>query len=520
MRLPRVVVYGLPLCVAVTLVTLLAGEPKWLAAVVLLTGMLVVFTVASLQEGSDPVVAGTLRWRGGERRALLVPYSRWKVAWLSFVLVSAFGLIGFVVVMVLLPHWEQSWPNALGIALTAAFTVGASAPVIALAIGPNQIAMLPEGFLVRRGYLSHFIPWAAIADVTKADSSWAYEAEMLRLTVRNRALIQSNWLGRVWRTLRMDQGLTIPLVGLRVAGDEVVSAVFDCWQNPEITQSPISAPTASPISPASRSASRPPLPSASISPGGAMEMVIEQRADFAILYADEAQNRYVQVQRGSGGQLYAEAVSNTYLLGEAELGTVEIETLAGLGWQAPGGPHENFSITLPVASVSMGRTTDLLLRTLRDVYGLPPGQEPLVELGSGPSQKERQPAGRDQQRLWETVEIADYLLTGIRTVVNMKSGKAGYDEALYVLVPSLVGGVGGAIIGTELFPGTLGWSTLIAGLAGVFLGVLPHALFVALVTSMTRPGSSTRILAAVVATGLLWAGPLLLPIGVIAALSG
>lgn len=545
-QVPRAIRYGLPICVAAAVVVLVAGQPAFLAWVVLLVGTFAILTFASLQDGTEPVVFGTLQWQGVERTGLLVRPNRWKVAWISSVALAAIGVTTAGLVAAFLPpHWERSLPITIGIAGVAAMMLGLSLQLAALAVGPNTIAMIPDGLLVRRGMMSHFIPWPAITNVEMAtQGSGTHSRDVLRVTVRGRDAIQSNWLGRVLGAVHKDPSLSFALFGLRVAPEEVVRAVARCWQHPELTRrvgsmgSPMpsidrySAPRASnvvdaagPVRTSPRRRTGPKDHASTLPPNGAvqsaLELVSTGKVDFVTLHADEARNQYVQFVIGDSGGLDAEAVSNAHLPPGSELHDAEIEALADLGWQAPSGPSENFSLTLSVSSAAEIETASrVLIETLRDVYGLPAGQAPVVELGSKPTYTDSQPAGR-RQRLSEALLIADFVLAGISTFVDADSSSQGDSSSpFHVLVPSILGGATGAIIGASVFPGAQGWAPYVPGAAGMFLGVLPYALFVAWVAGATRPRGPARIVAAVFATALLWAGPLVIPIALLAALSG
>lgn len=236
MRVPRVLVYGLLISAAAGLLTLLAGEPLWLAIVAFGSGALVVFTIALVSEGAEPVVVGTLPWLGAERRALLMPFSRLKLGSLALLLVSVLGLFALIIVMVLVPYWMEAWPHTIAIALTVAFALAAAVPITSLALRPGYIAVLRDCLLLRRGLVQHFVPWAAVSDIRVVTKEFgdAAESESLRVTGHTRDLVHSNWLGRVWRRVQMDRGLTIPLVALRVVSDEVVLTVLKAWQDPGI----------------------------------------------------------------------------------------------------------------------------------------------------------------------------------------------------------------------------------------------------------------------------------------------
>ncbi|KRA37899.1 MULTISPECIES: TY-Chap domain-containing protein [unclassified Nocardioides] len=79
---------------------------------------------------------------------------------------------------------------------------------------------------------------------------------------------------------------------------------------------------------------------------------------------------YVQISN-EGGDLFAEAVSNTYLEGASRLNETDMQRLGHLGWQAPAGADDpNWHRTY-----SRENTADVaehIARTLRDGYGVDP----------------------------------------------------------------------------------------------------------------------------------------------------
>jgi hypothetical protein len=87
---------------------------------------------------------------------------------------------------------------------------------------------------------------------------------------------------------------------------------------------------------------------------------------------DEESLYYVQFSQGGRASFRAEAVSNRYLMGAAQLSPAREEAMAALGWQFPD-PHatkpENFSRQWPMPA-PFPEVSRLAVRTLREVFGV------------------------------------------------------------------------------------------------------------------------------------------------------
>ena len=79
---------------------------------------------------------------------------------------------------------------------------------------------------------------------------------------------------------------------------------------------------------------------------------------------------YVQTLHEEDGDLYMEAVSNTYI--DPEIGPDATNTLLEMGWNPPDDDFPNFYRFIPSSEARPGEVADLLLRTLRDVYLVKP----------------------------------------------------------------------------------------------------------------------------------------------------
>lgn len=80
---------------------------------------------------------------------------------------------------------------------------------------------------------------------------------------------------------------------------------------------------------------------------------------------------YVQISSDGPDELFAEAVSNTFLEGASRLTDAEMQRLRHLGWSPPTGDDEpNWYRTFDASDAAA--TAELVLRTLRDAYGADP----------------------------------------------------------------------------------------------------------------------------------------------------
>ena len=87
---------------------------------------------------------------------------------------------------------------------------------------------------------------------------------------------------------------------------------------------------------------------------------------------DDESLYYVQFAQGDRAGFRAEAVSNRYLTGAAQLSPAQEDAMAALGWQFPD-PHatkpENFSRQWPMPA-PFAEAARLAVRTLREVFGV------------------------------------------------------------------------------------------------------------------------------------------------------
>jgi hypothetical protein len=87
---------------------------------------------------------------------------------------------------------------------------------------------------------------------------------------------------------------------------------------------------------------------------------------------DDESLYYVQFAQGCRAGFRAEAVSNRYLMGAAQLSSAQEDAMAALGWQFPdqhATKPENFSRQWPMPA-PFGEAARLAIRTLRQVYGV------------------------------------------------------------------------------------------------------------------------------------------------------
>lgn len=88
---------------------------------------------------------------------------------------------------------------------------------------------------------------------------------------------------------------------------------------------------------------------------------------FAIFSADENKNYYVQVSiQANTGQVYGEAVGNSFLADDAQLSSDTISKLEELGWSLSGGEQSNYSQTWE--GTRADAIAAALTSTLREVY--------------------------------------------------------------------------------------------------------------------------------------------------------
>ena len=93
--------------------------------------------------------------------------------------------------------------------------------------------------------------------------------------------------------------------------------------------------------------------------------------NFAICHVSAERNYYVQFSSSpSETSVWAEAVSNAFLYGPAELTPVQEATLIDLGWSPPDDPDSNYTRQCPSASdADRQLVAELAWETLRTVYG-------------------------------------------------------------------------------------------------------------------------------------------------------
>jgi hypothetical protein len=365
MRLPIVFAVGLAISVLVAALTLVSGEPPWLAGVALATGIIVVIVIGVSLPGEGRVVAGAVPWRGAERRALMVPLSRFKVASVYLLVAATLGFIGFITVMAFIQDSTPEWAHLVTFTVIAAAALAVCVSVI---VGPNELALLRDGILLRRGLQARFIPWDAVVDIERVTPWGTDSVESLRVRVRAPDLVHSTWLGR----MRFNHDLSIPMFFFDMPADESFSTVVRTWRDPESVEraGPVGTPQALRA------------PHEAIRTG--LDMVVDCSAEFAIFHADKARNRYVQAITDRDGQLRIEAVSNPNLRSGSKLNGRAVARLAELGWEAPIAPSDNFWMSLRAESTAdIERAADVLLQTLHDVYGLPSDGRPIALLAAG-----------------------------------------------------------------------------------------------------------------------------------------
>ncbi|MFZ6028558.1 MAG: TY-Chap domain-containing protein [Chloroflexota bacterium] len=139
-----------------------------------------------------------------------------------------------------------------------------------------------------------------------------------------------------------------------------------------------------------------------------MQMKGSSTENFIILLADEKKNYYIQVTpcHGDSSWLYAEAVGNDNLDAKYVLQPGQIEQMRKLGWTKPT-ETPNFGRTCPSTNDGERRfIARTIKQTFTKVYGMPPGQEILVEM-STPDTSTLPIESQPTQNSWDPVVYAE-----------------------------------------------------------------------------------------------------------------